>query len=55
MKRNWETIRKILLAVEQLPDENGKVFSGRIPGIDPAEAKYHMRLLDEGGFGSSGH
>lgn len=50
MKRNWDTIRRILLAVEQIQDEEGRVYSNKLPGIDPVEARYHMRLLDEAGF-----
>lgn len=50
MKRNWDTIRRILLAVEQLPDENSQINSHELPGIDPVEAAYHMRLLRDAGL-----
>lgn len=50
MKRNWDTIRRILLAVEQLPDENSQINSHELSGIDPVEAAYHMRLLRDAGL-----
>lgn len=50
MKRNWDTIRRILLAVEQLPDENSRIINYALPGIDPDEAAYHMRLLLDAGL-----
>lgn len=50
MKRNWDTVRRILLAVEQLPDENSQIDSHELTGIDPVEAAYHMRLMRDAGL-----
>ena len=50
MQRNWDTIRRILLAIEQLPDENSQIGSSEIQGIDPEEAAYHLRLLLNAGL-----
>lgn len=54
MKRNWDTVRRILLAIEQLPDENSQLGSSEIQGIDPDEAAYHMRLMVDAGFINGG-
>lgn len=54
MKRNWDTVRRILLAVEQLPDENSQINSHEITGIDPVEAAYHMRLMRDAGLITGG-
>ncbi len=50
MKRDWDTIRRILLAIEQLPGEDSQLSSDQIPGLLPDEAAYHMRLLREAGL-----
>ena len=54
MKRNWDTVRRILLAVEQLPDENSQIGSNEITGIDPVEGAYHMRLMRDAGLITGG-
>ena len=46
MKRNWDTVRRILLAVEQLPDEN----SDALQSSDPLEMAYHIGLLRDAGL-----
>ena len=50
MKLNWDTVRRILLAVEALPDENSMIKSHKITGIDPVDAAYHMRLMRDAGL-----
>jgi len=54
MKRNWDTVRRILLAVEQLPDENSQINSHEVSGIEPVEAAYHMRLMRDAGLITGG-
>lgn len=50
MKRNWDTIRKILLAIEALPTLDSQLGSGEIAAIDNEECAYHMRILIESGL-----
>ncbi len=50
MKLNWDTVRRILLAVEQLPDETSRITSDEMAGIDPVEAAYHLRRLRDAGL-----
>jgi hypothetical protein len=54
MKRNWDTVRRILIAVEQLPDEASQISSHELQGIDPDEAAYHMRLMRDAGLITGG-
>ena len=50
MQRDWDTVRRILLAVEALPTESSQVDSAEIPGIEQEAAAYHLRLLLEAGL-----
>lgn len=43
MKRDWEIIRKLLLALEQLGDTTSCVE--RLPDMDDEAVSYHVRLL----------
>lgn len=54
MKRNWDTIRKIMIQLETLPDEGSVLESGVLVGIDNEAAFYHMRLLIESGLAVGG-
>ena len=54
MKRNWDTIRKIMLRVEQLPDEGSTITPDDMTGMDSECAFYHMRLLIESGLAMGG-
>lgn len=47
MQRNWDTIRKILMAVEALPTEDSEFNSHELAGVDADATAYHMRLLLE--------
>lgn len=47
MKRDWDTIRRILLKIEALPTEASQLNSNEIEGVDNEVAAYHMRLLLE--------
>lgn len=50
MKRNWDVIRKVLVRVEEEPDESGNLNSECFDGISPEVAVYHIRLLIEAGL-----
>ncbi|ARA80262.1 DUF2513 domain-containing protein [Pseudomonas amygdali] len=50
MKRNWDLIRLILIAVEENEDHNKTITDKDIPGHDPALVAYQMRLLKEAGL-----
>ena len=50
MKRNWDTIRKLMLKLEEMPDEGSVLESCDIAGTDNEAAFYHMRLLIESGL-----
>lgn len=47
MQRNWDIIRKILIAVESLPTEDSEINSTELQDIDAESVAYHMRLLLE--------
>ena len=50
MKRNWETIRELLIKVEEctLPTENVRL--NQFPKEKAAEVSYHVRLLIDAGL-----
>jgi len=53
MKRNWDTIRKILLTVESIPDVSTQLTNSDISdktGIDIQEASYHCKLMIDAGL-----
>ena len=50
MKRDWELIRKILLAAEELEDPQGYISPNDIQGYPPEKVSYHMKLLIEAGL-----
>ena len=53
MKRNLETVRKILLAVEKMRDERMQHYETRVRlehEVDTAELNYHIRLLRDSEF-----
>jgi Hypothetical protein (DUF2513) len=50
MKRNWDIIRKILMAVEAAPTEFAEIESGSIEGVESEIAAYHIRLMIESGL-----
>lgn len=54
MKRDWDIVRRLLLAIEQLPDENSQITSDAVSGIDPVEAAYHLRLMRDAGLITGG-
>ena len=50
MKRDWDCIRAIFLALENKGDSAGAVRPNEIEGFDPELVSYNMQLLIEGGF-----
>lgn len=54
MRRDWEVIRKILLAVEALPSTDNDLDCDQIEGVPPDVAAYHMRLLRNEGLTEGG-
>lgn len=54
MKRNWDVIRKIMIRLEEIPDECSHLDSDAIDGVDNETAFYHMRLMIEAGIAVGG-
>lgn len=50
MKRDWDLVRKILLAVEALGDTQSYVEHDAIQGTDPETLSYHIYILIEAGL-----
>lgn len=48
MKRDWEVVRKLLLALEQLGDTASSVE--HLDGVDDEATSYHIRLLIASGL-----
>ncbi|MHB0763180.1 DUF2513 domain-containing protein [Stutzerimonas sp. NM35] len=50
MKRDWELVRKILMAVEGLQSGAQAVTGRDVPGYDHALVSYHIFLMKEAGL-----
>jgi len=50
MKRNWDTIREILIKFEELDPETGPLQLGHFPSDRAYEYSYHVELLLEAGL-----
>lgn len=50
MKRNWDTVRALLIAIESIADEHAVLNSQNVTGIDAVTASYHLRLMIEAGL-----
>ena len=50
MQRDWDLVRKILLAVEAQGTVNGRVEQTSIQGYDEENVVYHMEIMDEAGL-----
>lgn len=50
MKRDWDVVRKILLAVEAQETSSGRVEPTSIQGYDEENVVYHMKIMDEAGL-----
>lgn len=50
MKRDWELVRKILIAVEELQGHAQQVDGTSIAGYDAPLVSYHIYLLKEAGL-----
>ena len=61
MKRNWDTIREILMRLEELPDTDAELRLSDFPSDRAYEFSYHVELLVDAGlikgklFQSSSH
>ena len=49
MKRDWELVRKILIAVEELQGHSQSVDGSSIAGYDAPVVSYHIYLMKEAG------
>jgi hypothetical protein len=47
MQRDWDLIRKIMIAIEELGDTQSHVEGDAIDGIDAERVSYHISLLIE--------
>ena len=54
MKRDWDVVRAVLLAVEARTADSREVTSDDIAGVEPDVAAYHMWLLINAGFAEGG-
>lgn len=50
MKRNWETIREILIRLEELPDTDANLQLSDFPSDRAYEYSYHSELLIDAGL-----
>ncbi|AZS50380.1 DUF2513 domain-containing protein [Entomomonas moraniae] len=50
MKRDWDLIREILIAVEDLPDTTSRLNANAITEYDAETVSYHMSILNEAGL-----
>jgi hypothetical protein len=50
MQRDWDLVRKILLAVEAQQTIMGQVEPASIQGYDEQNVVYHMMILGQAGF-----
>ena len=48
MKRDWDVVREVLLALEQEPESSGRVSS--LPGHDDQLVAYHINMMIEAGL-----
>jgi len=50
MKRDWDTIRRIMGKVEALPDSVSYLGCDAVDGLDTDACAYHMQLMIEAGL-----
>lgn len=50
MKRDWDLVRKILIATEQLPDFNSTLRPEDLDGYQKDDVSYHIRIMQQAGF-----
>lgn len=50
MRLDWECVRAILKALEDLPEQDGRLAPGEVPGWSWPVVSYHFELLDEAGL-----
>lgn len=50
MRRDWDLIRDILIAIEELPDTSSRLNANAINGYEAEIVSYHMSILNEAGL-----
>lgn len=50
MKRNWDTIREILIRLEEMPPEKQCLELADFPSVRAYEYSYHVEILMEAGL-----
>lgn len=50
MKRDWEIIRSVLLALEEAASPNTNLTPAKVTQYPEQEVAYNMRLLDQAGY-----
>lgn len=50
MRLDWECVRAVLLALEELPEPQGRLMPADVPGFAWQVVSYHFEMLDEAGL-----
>jgi hypothetical protein len=50
VRLDWECVRAILTALEDLPEQDGRLAPGDVPGWAPQVVSYHVEVLAEAGL-----
>jgi len=50
MRLDWECVRAILTALEDMPEQDARLMPGDVPGWAWQVVSYHIELLDEAGL-----
>ncbi len=50
MRLDWECVRAILTAHEDVPEQDGRLMPGDVPGFDWRVVSYHIEVLAEAGL-----
>jgi hypothetical protein len=50
MKRDWDVVRKILLAIEDLPDRKSVITENDVEHVDSDNVYHHALILIEAGY-----
>lgn len=50
MRLDWECVRAILTALEDVPEQDGRLAPGDVPGFAWPVVSYHIEVLAEAGL-----
>lgn len=50
MRLDWECVRAILTALEDVPEQDGRLMPGDVPGFAWPVVSYHIEVLAEAGL-----